>query len=616
MKKALLATLIGASVAVGASAAVYDFSYVDGDLYFDGYNKKQTYDIAIFLPGESFSGMRITSISAPVSASRGINNYADPSVWLSSELLLDNKKNAPNIASYDADLAIDEEDSTLAYISFDLPEAYTIPAEGVYVGYSFTVSALDSGTKYPIAYGAGGAEGSFYVHATTSVTKWTAGNEDGTSCAISVSLDVDNIPSENVSISSLPSPIYMSIDEAKTVTLQLASTASEPVTSVDFEYNIGGSAQSYHYDLPEPTPAGIFRSFVAHFEIPAQSEIGSEDIEVSVVKVNGKANSSNLASASAKVSVFEIAPVHQALMEEYTGTWCGWCTRGWAAMEYIKENYPEFITAAYHNADPMQITTAYPASISGFPAASFDRKVVGDPYYGTSTYGSIPVIDDIQAINAVLTPWALKLSHIWESDDVLTANLDYLHADGFENGSYKIGYLLVCDSLSNESSSWNQSNSYYSYSPQYIPQLNQFCSGGIYGTSSVKGLNFNDVVVSIDGYMGVSGSVPSEMIAGEVVSVSKSWDISRISSSLISNKDNLRIIAFVLDNKGYVLNAAKHDLKVVSNDDQDSTAVKNINADECAHVEYYNLNGIKVSNPTGGIFIRRQGNTAEKVIIK
>ena len=37
------------------------------------------------------------------------------------------------------------------------------------------------------------------------------------------------------------------------------------------------------------------------------------------------------------------------------------------------------------------------------------------------------------------------------------------------------------------------------------------------------------------------------------------------------------------------------------------------NAD--APVEYYNLQGIRVNNPTSGVYIRRQGSTTTKVLI-
>ena len=37
--------------------------------------------------------------------------------------------------------------------------------------------------------------------------------------------------------------------------------------------------------------------------------------------------------------------------------------------------------------------------------------------------------------------------------------------------------------------------------------------------------------------------------------------------------------------------------------------------DPNAPVEYYNLQGVRVANPANGIFIRRQGSKATKVIL-
>lgn len=42
----------------------------------------------------------------------------------------------------------------------------------------------------------------------------------------------------------------------------------------------------------------------------------------------------------------------------------------------------------------------------------------------------------------------------------------------------------------------------------------------------------------------------------------------------------------------------------------------NVAADDDAPVEYYNLQGVRVANPSGGIFIRRQGDSATKVYVK
>ncbi|MCM1296756.1 MAG: hypothetical protein NC311_14555 [Muribaculaceae bacterium] len=46
------------------------------------------------------------------------------------------------------------------------------------------------------------------------------------------------------------------------------------------------------------------------------------------------------------------------------------------------------------------------------------------------------------------------------------------------------------------------------------------------------------------------------------------------------------------------------------------SGVANIETDENAPVEYYNLQGVRVANPENGIYIRRQGSKATKVLVK
>ncbi len=48
----------------------------------------------------------------------------------------------------------------------------------------------------------------------------------------------------------------------------------------------------------------------------------------------------------------------------------------------------------------------------------------------------------------------------------------------------------------------------------------------------------------------------------------------------------------------------------------DSSAITDITVDENAPVEYFNLQGIRVDNPENGLYIKRQGNTVTKVLVK
>lgn len=58
--------------------------------------------------------------------------------------------------------------------------------------------------------------------------------------------------------------------------------------------------------------------------------------------------------------------------------------------------------------------------------------------------------------------------------------------------------------------------------------------------------------------------------------------------------------------------------RLVVNGDGETTGIENVavDADAAAPVEYFNLQGVRVENPAGGIFIRRQGRTVSKVVVK
>jgi hypothetical protein len=49
---------------------------------------------------------------------------------------------------------------------------------------------------------------------------------------------------------------------------------------------------------------------------------------------------------------------------------------------------------------------------------------------------------------------------------------------------------------------------------------------------------------------------------------------------------------------------------------KEAAGVEGIAADSNAPVEYFNLQGIRVDNPENGLFIRRQGNSVSKVLVK
>lgn len=76
--------------------------------------------------------------------------------------------------------------------------------------------------------------------------------------------------------------------------------------------------------------------------------------------------------------------------------------------------------------------------------------------------------------------------------------------------------------------------------------------------------------------------------------------------------DKLREKGFVLQAYGVVIN----EIRLVTPGGGDTTSIVGIGADSNnAPVEYFNLNGLRVENPSNGIFIRRQGDKVTKVAL-
>lgn len=70
--------------------------------------------------------------------------------------------------------------------------------------------------------------------------------------------------------------------------------------------------------------------------------------------------------------------------------------------------------------------------------------------------------------------------------------------------------------------------------------------------------------------------------------------------------------------QGTAFSLEAKDGNLVAGEYQGGSGIAGIAADENAPVEYYNLNGMQVSagNMTPGVYVRRQGNTAVKVLVK
>ena len=84
--------------------------------------------------------------------------------------------------------------------------------------------------------------------------------------------------------------------------------------------------------------------------------------------------------------------------------------------------------------------------------------------------------------------------------------------------------------------------------------------------------------------------------------------------SVTSNKETLSVWSVPTANNTCITPAkSTMTIEITANDIQ--TGVEEVGVDANAPVEYYNLQGVKVENPSNGIFIKKQGSRTSKVVL-
>lgn len=314
-------------------------------------------------------------------------------------------------------------------------------------------------------------------------------------------------------------------------------------------------------------------------------------------------------SVSSNNDVLDWLPVRRPVVEEFTGTWCGWCPRGYVAMESMNRKYPdEFIGIAYHYGDPMQTPYAFPLAVNSFPAANVDRGDLIDPSYAEYYW---------TAAKETIAPAGIEATAALDgSETSVTVNAKTKFTVDMSNANYGLEFILLSDSLTGIGSDWAQANYYAQYpATGAIGQEEEFSL--FFGTDYyVSGLAYNDVFIcssrtSEDG----NTLLPNALTANEAIESSYTFDladaVNTSGESLVQNTANLEVVVMLIDNaSGQVVNAYK--TKVVKS----TTGIRSAKAGEStAETQYYDIHGRKLSSPAKGISImRKAGGKTVKVM--
>lgn len=536
------ALLVGRADAFAQS--IREFSYADEALMEWGTGLLEKYDIAVRIAGNGLDGKEILGFSLPISGAEGIS---DVNLWMSSELVLEGKVNHPNISSFPIELKDGK-----AEIMLDEP--FTVPKEGVYLGCSFAVSNLTAETKMPLTVSKGYNDDSFFVHTSRKYTKW--GNYDlGLALDLKVtlqgefyesSMEVTNAKEGNVLAGEVWTP------EISVRNLGLSECTSFDYTlTIDDAESIKGSV-----NLEEPLKPSYSLNSVISLNPLASPKAGKHVWSITVNEVNGLTNQEINRTVNGELYVWPYLPTHRPLMEEYTGTWCGWCPRGAVGLSKMQEKYSDdFVAIVYHtdpSNDPMATAVEPTTKYDGAPWGVLDRTLDADPFFGfnhnCSTFQEGIEVAWLMSREEP-TPVSLVGEASWADDshEVINVTADAVFVRDFNNKDIRLGYFLVADGLKGETAEWFQSN--------YYSGLEQYSEGDLRTLYELPrklvDYKFDHVLVYTPDAFGSAGSLPSDITwldeYSHSIEIPLELAVNASGTSLVQDKSDLHVVIAVID---------------------------------------------------------------------
>lgn len=459
-----------------------------------------------------------------------------------------------------------------------LDSPFEIKGDSISIGYKATFSDKNpNGVGYSSEYYPNGD----YVY-WNSMNKWQYTN--GSICIQAV-INGNNMPDNEITlkdISNITAPYDAEYVEISGI---VRNMGMKTITNYDIRYTVDNenlTQENKTVNLP-PNKSDTFI-----IKIPAK-EIGTHLVNLEINKVNGEtdANPDNN-STSAILTVRDKTFMKRIVVEEGTGTWCGWCPRGIVGLEMMKERYPEqFIGVSVHGSDELEVEGYRPLldMMPGFPQCFVNRKYHGDPYYDIELLFK----SEEQATSHIGYSMEAKFNKDSTAIDVKTSFIsDTLITDA----QYYASFIVVEDSVKG----YQQTN-YYAGGR----------SGEFYGWESLPeqvNIIYNDLARGL--YSSFDGDLcsPETILPKQYYEYSYSFNLPQN----IQSTRNIRIIGLMIDhNTGYIINAQSATpekfIESEINDNiynicpkiykhEDRITVHLQDHEEYYTIEFYNANGI------------------------
>ncbi len=523
MKTSLLSLALVASAAFAANAETpyITYGYSGDDIQTLGVKKSGiVVSTAIEIPADQMKqwiGSKVTEVSFGY----GTGAQKNVTVFLSDDL-----REPP---FYVQDVTA----RTQRWNDVTLETPYEITGETLYIGYYLTtkstqdfVLGFDMNTNDYSQYSGYVANGDTESAIWGNFGKY--GDQFGNAC-IRIRVEGETLPKDLVNVTDFVLPPYAKINETFSAGVKVSNVGSNQIEKFELEYQLG-TANPQTTIVKPTSPLGISEKTTV--ELPGLM-YWQEDyqcpLKVRVISVNGNEVADPQWVSTPMIISDNVSP-RACVIEEGTGTWCGWCVRGYVGMEYMKEEYgskDDYIGIAVHSGDAMA-ASSYSSFINsyftGFPSAVANREIAFDPSKDSC-------IDVYNRITSQVIPINVEVINIQPAgDDSYDVDVRTTFMQGYNDINYGFAIALTEDNVG----PYDQSNYYAGGSSGAM--------GGFESKGSKVSLYYNDVARRIYNWQGATGSIPKTVNAGDVYTYTRN-----VATSDLTDPDKSRINVLLID---------------------------------------------------------------------
>lgn len=459
----------------------------------------------------------------------------------------------------------------------------------------FPLSIVATGENYPIWVSGIGGDSSWLDYGTGNLSVQAV-----------VEGDFPNVAAQPLNYGSVLIPLGKTVEQ----TVRVRNMGKKAIRNVTYTLTANGKTGAER----TVTLSNALATFcgTAEIEVPlaASTTEGTERRIITITKVNGVPNGADIQSAYGLVASSATTIERRSVVEEYTGTACGWCPRGIVGMEKLRQKFADrFIGIAIHQynaSDAMYIAPeSYAATgLSGAPSCLVDRSGEVDPYYGSEAAVQFQLSQPAKVAIEVDAEWASTGNNV---------NIKATATSPIEGASFNIEYVLVADGLSGNTTSWAQANYYSSqFASSTGLSKNQLEDDLLFlwdkGDSFYT--TFNDVAVASSYVDGVNQATPlTDLRPAESQTGSFMLTVPRKLATAVK-KGTLYAVALVIDDDGTITNAAKCEVRPYG------TGIHAIGTAAQGATQVFSIDGRTLPAPQRGINIVRQPDgSVRKVLI-